>query len=119
MVRFVVGCCPVALRDGWRGLISKHEVKFVSLHPYFKVHPGKLEAIKALLPRFVEKTATEKAVLFYAFTMNGFEFFCREAYDNCRRAARASGQCLRAASEGDEGRRFDPNRSAWAGERVG
>ena len=55
---------------------------FVSLHPYFKVHPGKLEAIKALLPRFVEKTATEKAVLFYAFTMNGFEFFCREAYDN-------------------------------------
>ena len=29
---------------------------FVSLHPYFKVHPGKLEAVKAGFPRFVEKT---------------------------------------------------------------
>jgi len=38
---------------------------FVSLHPYFKVHPGKLEAVKAGFPRFVEKTATEKGNLFY------------------------------------------------------
>jgi hypothetical protein len=30
---------------------------FVSLHPYFKVRRGKLEAIKAALPRFIEKTA--------------------------------------------------------------
>jgi hypothetical protein len=30
---------------------------FVSLHPYFKVHPGKLDAIKAILPKFVAKTA--------------------------------------------------------------
>jgi|ERR1700730_1198400 quinol monooxygenase YgiN len=55
---------------------------FVSLHPYFKVHPGKMDAIKAMLPRFVEKTATEKAVLFYEFSMNGDELFCREAYEN-------------------------------------
>jgi len=55
---------------------------FVSLHPYFKVHAGKLDAIKAMLPRFVEKTATEKAVLFYEFTMNGDELFCREAYES-------------------------------------
>src|SRR2546430_7988177 len=32
---------------------------FVSLHPYFKVHPGKLEAFKAGLSAFVEKTAGE------------------------------------------------------------
>jgi quinol monooxygenase YgiN len=56
--------------------------KFVSLHPYFKIHAGKQDAIKALLPRLVEKTATEKAMLFYEFTMNGDELFCREAYKN-------------------------------------
>jgi len=55
---------------------------FVSLHPYFKVHPGKLAAVKAGFPRFVEKTATEKENLFYAFTVNGDEFFCREGYEN-------------------------------------
>ena len=55
---------------------------FVSLHPYFKIHPGKLDAIKALLPQCVVKTATEKGNLFYEFTMNGDELFCREAYEN-------------------------------------
>jgi hypothetical protein len=53
---------------------------FVSLHPYFKVHPEKLDAVKAGLPRFVEKTATEKENLFYGFTVNGDEVLCREAY---------------------------------------
>ena len=53
---------------------------FVSLHPYFKVHPGKLDAIKAMLPQFVAKTATEKGNLFYGFTVNADEVFCREAY---------------------------------------
>jgi hypothetical protein len=24
----------------------------VSIHPYFKVHPGKMEAVRALLPAF-------------------------------------------------------------------
>jgi quinol monooxygenase YgiN len=54
---------------------------FVSLHPYFKVHSGKLEAVKAGFPRFVEKTATEKENLFYGFTVNGDEILCREAYE--------------------------------------
>src|SRR5438876_6385705 len=53
---------------------------FVSFHPYFKVHPGKLEAVKAGFPRFVEKTATEKKNLFYGFTINGDEIFCPEGY---------------------------------------
>lgn len=53
---------------------------FVSLHPYFKVHPGKLEAFKAALPAFVDKTATEEKNLFYEFTINGDEIFCREGY---------------------------------------
>ncbi len=52
----------------------------VSLHPYFKVHPGKLDAAKALLPAFVEKTKSEPARIYYEFTINGDEVFCREAY---------------------------------------
>jgi hypothetical protein len=55
---------------------------FVSLHPYFKAHAGKLEAAKSVLSRFVDKTATEKENLFYGFTINGHEIFCREAYNS-------------------------------------
>ncbi|HEV3410010.1 MAG TPA: hypothetical protein VG095_06940 [Chthoniobacterales bacterium] len=54
---------------------------FVSLHPYFKAHPGKLEAFKAGLGAFREKTAMEEKNLFYDFTLNGDEIFCREGYD--------------------------------------
>jgi quinol monooxygenase YgiN len=53
---------------------------FVSFHPYFKVHPGKLEAFKAAFPAFIEKTKTEKKNLFYDFTINGDEVLCREGY---------------------------------------
>ncbi len=52
----------------------------VSLHPYFKAHPGELNTFKALLPKFVAKTSTEDLCLFYGFTINGDEIFCREAY---------------------------------------
>jgi len=55
---------------------------FVSLHPYFKAHPEKLDAARAAFPRFVEKTATEKENLFYGFSINGEEIFCREAYES-------------------------------------
>ena len=54
----------------------------VSLHPYFKAHSGKIEEIKAGLPVFVEKTKTEAKCLFYGFTVNGDEIFCREGYAN-------------------------------------
>jgi quinol monooxygenase YgiN len=52
----------------------------VSIHPYFKVHAGKLEAARALLPQFVARTATEAKCHSYEFTINGDEVFCREAY---------------------------------------
>ena len=55
---------------------------FVSLHPYFKVHPGKLEVVKAAFPRFVEQTATEKENLFYGFSVNGDKVLCREGYES-------------------------------------
>ncbi|RYD71905.1 MAG: hypothetical protein EOP84_24105, partial [Verrucomicrobiaceae bacterium] len=54
----------------------------VSLHPYFKVHAGKMDAVRALLPAFVAKTATEQKVLNYEFTLNGDEVFCRESYQD-------------------------------------
>jgi quinol monooxygenase YgiN len=56
--------------------------KFVSLHPYFKMHPGKVDAVEVMLPRFAEKTASEKENLFYGFSLNGDEVFCREAYES-------------------------------------
>ena len=67
----------------------------VSIHPYFKAHPGKLEAVKALLPRFVQKTTTEAKALHYEFTINGDEIFCREAYQD------ADGVLAHLANVGD------------------
>ena len=52
----------------------------VSIHPYFKAHPGKLAQFKAAMPAFVERTAGEKQNLYYEFTSNGDEIFCREGY---------------------------------------
>lgn len=52
----------------------------VSIHPYFKVHEGKMDEAKAALRVFVEKTATEEKCLNYDFTINGDVVFCREAY---------------------------------------
>ncbi len=52
----------------------------VSLHPYFKVHPGHLDAVKDLLREFVARTRTEEKVLYYEFTLDGDMVFCREAY---------------------------------------
>jgi quinol monooxygenase YgiN len=53
---------------------------FVSLHPYFKVHAGKLDEFKAGFPMFVELTKAEPKNLFYEFSVNGDEVFCREGY---------------------------------------
>jgi quinol monooxygenase YgiN len=52
----------------------------VSIHPYFKIHAGKVEEVKALLQEFVAKVENEVACLYYNFTMKDDELFCREAY---------------------------------------
>lgn len=57
-----------------------HAEDAVSIHPYFRVHPGKLPAVKELLPAFIKKTAAEPKNLYYGFSLNGEELFCREAY---------------------------------------
>lgn len=53
---------------------------FVTLNPYFKVHPGKLESVRAGFPAFIQKTKAEAKNLFYGFSINGDEIFCREGY---------------------------------------
>ena len=55
---------------------------FVSLHPYFKVPPDKLASLEAILPEFAAKTRNEEGNLFYEFTINDDEVFCREGYVN-------------------------------------
>lgn len=52
----------------------------VSIHPYFKVHPGKIEQAKALLPAFVARTKEDPACERYEFTIAGDTIFCRELY---------------------------------------
>lgn len=55
---------------------------YVSLHPYFKVPADKLDRLTAILPEFAAKTRDETGNLFYEFTINGDEVFCREGYIN-------------------------------------
>jgi quinol monooxygenase YgiN len=52
----------------------------VSINPYFKVQPGKLDAFKETMKEFVARTATEDTCLYYDFSVCGDQVFCREAY---------------------------------------
>lgn len=57
-----------------------HPENVVSIHPYFRVEPGKLEEARQLLRQMVARTSCEPANLYYDFTVNGDVVFCREAY---------------------------------------
>lgn len=57
-----------------------HPSQIVSIHPYFKVKPGKLGEAKAALADFIRQTGNEPANLYYDFTINEDVIFCREAY---------------------------------------
>lgn len=52
----------------------------VSLHPYFEIREGNLDAFLALMPKFVEATSTEPACVYYDFFRNGNIAYCRESY---------------------------------------
>ena len=54
--------------------------KCVTIHPHFRVHEGQLEAVKASCEQFVESTQAEDGCLYYGFSFDGDEFFCREGY---------------------------------------
>jgi hypothetical protein len=59
---------------------TPHPETVVSLHPYFKVHPGKLDDFRGLIDRFIERTSTESTCLYYDFSLHGDVIHCREAY---------------------------------------
>jgi quinol monooxygenase YgiN len=54
----------------------------VSIHPYFKVADGKLDAFKELCEQFVSATVKEPMCLYYGFSFNGNEVYCREGYED-------------------------------------
>lgn len=51
-----------------------------SINPYFKVREGRLADFKALAERMVAETGTEPGCLYYGFTYDGDQAYCREAY---------------------------------------
>lgn len=53
-----------------------------SIHPYFKIPEGKLDAFKAICERFMEKIQNEPGCLNYGFSFEGDRAFCRESYEN-------------------------------------
>ena len=48
--------------------------------PYFKILNGQLANFKASCEKFVEKTSTEPKCLYYGFSFNGDQAYCREGY---------------------------------------
>ena len=51
-----------------------------SLHPYFQVNAGQLDAFKKLCERFMEQTKTEPGCQYYGFSFNNDQVHCREGY---------------------------------------
>lgn len=58
----------------------KYPANVVTIHPYFKVHPGQLASFKAGFGAFIDRVSKETGNLFYEFTVNGDVVFCREGY---------------------------------------
>jgi quinol monooxygenase YgiN len=54
--------------------------KAVSIHPYFQIYAGKIEEFQKVIAKFIETTRSEKGCVYYDFSLNGDEAFCREAY---------------------------------------
>jgi quinol monooxygenase YgiN len=52
----------------------------VSIHPYFKVHEGKLAEFRNICEQFIAATTPEPKCLYYGFSFNGNEVYCREGY---------------------------------------
>ena len=54
----------------------------VSIHPYFKIKEGQMEACKSFLTQFTEKVVNEDKCLYYNFTFKDDMLCCREAYQD-------------------------------------
>lgn len=53
----------------------------VSVHPYFKVHEGKMGAAREQVRLMSAQAASEDKCLYYDFFINGDVITCREAYE--------------------------------------
>lgn len=56
----------------------------VTIVPYFKVRSDALAAFKEVCEKFVERTKNEDGCLYYGFSFDGDEAFCREGYVNAK-----------------------------------
>jgi len=54
----------------------------VSIHPYFKVADGKMDAFKQYCEQYIAATNSEPKCLYYGFTFHDNEVYCREAYED-------------------------------------
>lgn len=81
------------------------DTKCVSLHPYFQIKPGKMDAVKAFFEMFVPLCEKETDCLYLGFTVSeDGVLFCREAYNGAagvfahlENAGEAIGQLLESA----------------------
>jgi quinol monooxygenase YgiN len=62
--------------------------------PYLKIHSGKIQEFKTVAERLVEKTRSEPGCLYYGWSFNGDEAYCREGYHDAD-AALAHAQNVR------------------------
>jgi quinol monooxygenase YgiN len=58
------------------------EDRCCTIVPYFRVHDGKLPALKRLCEQFIEKTRNEPKCLYYGFSFDGDQVHCREGYED-------------------------------------
>src|SRR5215469_4293340 len=54
----------------------------VTLHPYFDVPEGNLAAFRQLCEQFVATARSEPKCLYYGWSFNGGEVYCREGYED-------------------------------------
>ena len=55
-----------------------------TLGPYWKVHPGQMDAFRETCERFMEKTRAEPDCMFYGWSFGGDEVHCREGYKDAQ-----------------------------------
>jgi quinol monooxygenase YgiN len=53
----------------------------VTIHPYFKVAEGKMGEFRQFCEQITERTSKEPRCLYYGFSFDGNDVFCREGYE--------------------------------------
>ncbi len=61
-------------------MTSNRPKNVVTIHPYFRMNPGREAECRALLREFVQQTKDEPGCLYYEFTIREDVIFCREGY---------------------------------------